>query len=260
MKGQLLLSCVSVAVGGMIGEVVAYPGYAGPAKIVLGYPAWPQPRSIIRVDKSSRNDGSTWVTLSADLFNVEDGCTEGANFTSGSCTVAIHEGHTCSNASAIGGHLYDVATYPSSEDDPWGHGMPYYHSAKFPATDGEGKPLSQLLGIIDYQTSGPELARCHLTPKECRKGCAYSGFLSGGCFEWHGVAVVKDHAGVRAACAEMEWDPVPPECTAWNKDPYATGAHVSCCDGLQEGLGNWDGDGNIYYKCRQATISMAVVV
>jgi len=49
-------------------------------------------------------------------------------------------------------------------------------------------------------------------------------------------------------------------CTAWNTDPYATGAHVSCCVGLQEGLGNWDGDGRIYYKCRQATISMAVVV
>lgn len=215
MKGQLLLSCVSVAVGGMIGEVVAYPGYAGPAKIVLGYPAWPQPKSVISVDKFSMNDGSTWVHLSAKLFNVEDGCTEGANFTSGSCTVAIHEGHTCSNASAIGGHLYDVATYPSSEDDPWGHGTPYYHSAKFPATDDEGKPLSQLLGYGDTSgetSAGPELARCHLTPKECRKGCADGGVDGdGGCFEWHGVAVVKDHAGVRAACAEMHgWHPVPP--------------------------------------------------
>jgi len=46
--------------------------------------------------------------------------------------------------------------------------------------------------------------------------------------------------------------PTPAVCTAWNEDPYATGAHVSCCDGLNEQLSNWDGDGNMYFKCRQA--------
>jgi hypothetical protein len=218
MKGQLLLSCVSMAVGGMIGELVAYPGYAGPAKIVLGTPAWPQPRSIITVDKFG--DHSTLVSLTAVLYNVEDGCTEGANFTSGSCTVAIHEGHSCSNASAIGGHLYDIATYPSSEDDPWGHGTPYYHSAERPAwktypwEDESGKPLSQLLGYGDTSgetSAGPELARCHLTPKECYQ-CDFDGVerVPKGCFEWRGVVVVKDHAGVRAACAEMGWHAVLP--------------------------------------------------
>jgi len=44
--------------------------------------------------------------------------------------------------------------------------------------------------------------------------------------------------------------PTPAACTAESNDPWSTGHEVGCCDGLQEVLKNWDGDGRWYYKCK----------
>jgi hypothetical protein len=38
-------------------------------------------------------------------------------------------------------------------------------------------------------------------------------------------------------------------CTSLHGDPYASGAHVTCCQGLTEELRDWNGDGRYYYKC-----------
>merc|ERR1712127_341731 len=113
-------------------------------------------RSSVEVDVYSKNDGSTFVHISAGIWGVEDECVQDGDLTTtGSCTVAIHEGKSCSDASAIGGHLYDVITYPSSEHDPWRHGTQYYHGQlpKNPTTGWNGKGESSV-----------KLAGCHGTP------------------------------------------------------------------------------------------------
>ena len=38
-------------------------------------------------------------------------------------------------------------------------------------------------------------------------------------------------------------------CTHSHKDPFASGKKVTCCDGLEMELKDWDHDGNNHYKC-----------
>jgi len=44
--------------------------------------------------------------------------------------------------------------------------------------------------------------------------------------------------------------PTPAQCTPENSDPWASGSYVTCCDGLQSCLKDWNGNGNWYYICK----------
>ena len=52
----------------------------------------------------------------------------------------------------------------------------------------------------------------------------------------------------------MEPTPAPTQalvtCTEENDDPWRTGEEVSCCQGLESCLRNWDGDGRWFFLCK----------
>ena len=48
---------------------------------------------------------------------------------------------------------------------------------------------------------------------------------------------------------ETDDDGIQHDCTATHQDPWSTGSKVPCCDGLEEELKDWDGNGKAYWKC-----------
>jgi len=44
-------------------------------------------------------------------------------------------------------------------------------------------------------------------------------------------------------------EPAEAECTGEHQDPYITGKHEACCNGLKKQLGKWDGSGRHHYLC-----------
>merc|ERR1712078_492271 len=84
------------------GNVQPYPGYSGSLKVtgdVKGY--------------LSRS-GNAYVTYT--LNGLEDACKSTPEGVANACGIHIHEGKTCDDADAVGGHFYDKDTV---ESDPW---------------------------------------------------------------------------------------------------------------------------------------------
>merc|ERR1712078_4423 len=82
------------------GNVQPYPGYSGSLKVtgdVKGY--------------LSRS-GNAYVTYT--LNGLEDACKTTPDGVANACGIHIHEGKTCDDADAVGGHYY------STDSDPWG--------------------------------------------------------------------------------------------------------------------------------------------
>jgi hypothetical protein len=84
------------------GQLLPYPGYAGDLD-VTGYV-----RAYLSVT------GSAYVTY--DLKGLEDACKTTPKGVGNACGIHIHEGKSCDDASAVGGHYYDSASISS---DPW---------------------------------------------------------------------------------------------------------------------------------------------
>merc|ERR1712183_609850 len=83
-------------------EVGPYPGYEG-SLTVTG-----------EVNAYLATYGNAYVTY--DLKGLEDACKTTPEGVSNACGVHIHEGKTCDDADAVGGHYYDTE---SIESDPW---------------------------------------------------------------------------------------------------------------------------------------------
>merc|ERR1739845_83109 len=77
-----------------------YPGYSGP-RIVTGY-------------VHAYLDHAGHANLHYSLHGVEDECKTTPEGVANACGIHIHEGKTCDDASAVGGHYY------ATESDPWG--------------------------------------------------------------------------------------------------------------------------------------------
>jgi len=83
-------------------QLLPYPGYAGDLD-VTGY-----------VSASFSSVGSASVTY--NLKGLEDACKTTPKGVGNACGIHIHEGKSCDDASAVGGHYYDSASISS---DPW---------------------------------------------------------------------------------------------------------------------------------------------
>lgn len=83
-------------------KVGPYPGYSGPLKVEG------------TVDAYLAKSGNAYVTYT--LKGLEDACKTTPAGVANACGIHIHEGKTCDDASAVGGHYYDTESISS---DPW---------------------------------------------------------------------------------------------------------------------------------------------
>merc|ERR1711907_281032 len=84
------------------GNVSPYPGYTGDLNVEG------------KVDAYLAKSGNAYVTYT--LKGLEDACKTTPEGVANACGIHIHEGKTCDDADAIGGHYYDT---DSIEADPW---------------------------------------------------------------------------------------------------------------------------------------------
>merc|ERR1712078_924141 len=81
------------------GNVQPYPGYEGPLKVTG------------EVNAYLAKSGSAYLTYS--LRGLEDACKTTPEGVANACGIHIHEGKTCDDASAVGGHYF------ATDSDPW---------------------------------------------------------------------------------------------------------------------------------------------
>jgi len=128
---------VTAAFGGV--TLGPYPGYAGDLAIDG------------KVDAYLSRTGNAYVTY--ELSGVEDVCTTTPEGVSNACGIHIHEGKTCDDASAVGGHYYGV------DSDPWGalvYNTKYgkYASGSVKAAIGQGQDISGRAVVVHDSTGG----------------------------------------------------------------------------------------------------------
>merc|ERR1712048_793249 len=123
-----------------------YPGYTGPLKVtgnVNGY--------------LSRR-GNAYLTF--ELAGLEDACKKTPEGVANACGIHIHEGKTCDDASAVGGHYY------ATDSDPWGvlgyNSLFGYASGRVKAAIGDGEDISGR-AIVVHDSTGGRVA-CALLP------------------------------------------------------------------------------------------------
>mmetsp|Transcript_62154 Transcript_62154/g.116269 ORF Transcript_62154/g.116269 Transcript_62154/m.116269 type:complete len:346 (+) Transcript_62154:65-1102(+) len=114
----------------------AYPGYTG-SLAAAGYMAV----------KSMEDDGAMLQHLYWTLTGLDDRCSEACT-AANCCGVHIHEGMTCSDASAIGGHYWNSTTYT---EDPWQTIM-YNTSMGYPAVT--ASPIAVITGTSQMDILG----------------------------------------------------------------------------------------------------------
>merc|ERR1711998_366125 len=93
----LIPSKLEVAHGVRLGP---YPGYAGDLDVTG------------EVDAYLSKTGNAYVTYT--LAGLEDACKTTPDGVANACGIHIHEGKSCDDADAVGGHYY------STDSDPWG--------------------------------------------------------------------------------------------------------------------------------------------
>merc|ERR1712199_57921 len=84
------------------GNVCPYPGYTGDLNVEG------------RVDAYLAKSGNAYVTYT--LKGLEDACKTTPEGVANACGIHIHEGTTCDDADAVGGHYYNKTRVAS---DPW---------------------------------------------------------------------------------------------------------------------------------------------
>merc|ERR1719321_2026171 len=123
-------------------QVGPYPGYEGSLKVTGEVDAW--------LSKS----GNAYVTY--NLKGLEDACKTTPEGVANACGIHIHEGMTCDDADAVGGHYYDA---DSITDDPW---KPLTYTAgkygfsfgNVKATIGKGQNINGRAIVVHDQTGG----------------------------------------------------------------------------------------------------------
>merc|ERR1712199_19403 len=144
------------------GNVCPYPGYTGDLNVEG------------RVDAYLAKSGNAYVTYT--LKGLEDACKTTPEGVANACGIHIHEGKTCDDADAIGGHYYDT---DSIEADPW---AALSYEAKFggfargsvKAAIGQGQDIAGR-AIVVHDSTGARVA-CALLPskltvQQCDTGC-----------------------------------------------------------------------------------------
>merc|ERR1719506_3380529 len=105
-----LICCAAVADARGV-ELGVYPDYAGEL-VVTG-----------EVNAYLAKSGNAYLTY--QLAGLEDACKSTPEGVGNACGIHIHEGKTCDDASAVGGHYYDT---DSLDADPW---APVGYQVKF---------------------------------------------------------------------------------------------------------------------------------
>jgi Cu/Zn superoxide dismutase len=131
-------------------ELGPYPGYTGDLKVTGDVNAY--------LAKS----GNAYVTY--NLKGLEDACKTTPEGVSNACGIHIHEGMTCDDADAVGGHYYDA---DSVEADPW---SPVGYVTRFggradgsvKAAIGQGQDIAGR-AIVVHDSTGGRVA-CALLP------------------------------------------------------------------------------------------------
>jgi len=121
--------------------LVPYPGYSGPLKVT---------GKVGGVLFGS--DAFLWYSLSG----LEAECAKAPEGVANACGIHIHEGMTCDDADAVGGHYYDA---DSITDDPWKpltytagtHGFSF---GNVKATIGKGQNINGRAIVVHDQTGG----------------------------------------------------------------------------------------------------------
>jgi len=133
-------------------KLVPYPGYAGDLKVTG------------EVDAYLAKSGNAYVTY--NLKGLEDACKQTPEGVANACGIHIHEGMTCDDADAVGGHYYDA---DSIDADPW---SPVGYMTKFggfaygsgKAAIGQGQNIAGRAVVVHDSTGGR--VACGLLPAE----------------------------------------------------------------------------------------------
>jgi len=124
-----------------------YPGYTGDLKIKGEATAYAYGKEA-------------WVQFG--ISGVEDACSVAPEGVSNACGIHIHEGKTCDDADAVGGHFYDK---DSIDTDPWGvkvySARAGFATGTFPTTIGTADIYGRALVVHD--STGARVA-CGLIP------------------------------------------------------------------------------------------------
>merc|ERR1719394_1295540 len=143
--GLATSTAVAAASGIRLG---AYPGYEGSLKIEGNVNAY--------LAKS----GNAYVTY--EMKGLEKACETTPEGVANACGIHIHEGKTCSDASAVGGHYY------ATDSDPWG-ALGYnskfgYARGSVKAAIGTGEDISGR-AIVVHDSTGGRVACAQLPSK-----------------------------------------------------------------------------------------------
>merc|ERR1719394_391382 len=143
--GLATSTAVAAASGIRLG---AYPGYEGSLKIEGNVNAY--------LAKS----GNAYVTY--EMKGLEKACKVTPEGVANACGIHIHEGKTCSDASAVGGHYY------ATDSDPWG-ALGYnskfgYARGSVKAAIGTGEDISGR-AIVVHDSTGGRVACAQLPSK-----------------------------------------------------------------------------------------------
>merc|ERR1712048_833371 len=82
-------------------NLAPYPGYSGPLTVTGSVGGF-------------LSGQDAWIQFG--IYGVEDACKQAPEGVANACGIHIHEGKTCDDADAVGGHFYDKDTV---ESDPW---------------------------------------------------------------------------------------------------------------------------------------------
>jgi hypothetical protein len=210
-----------------------YPGYTGTLEVTGD------------VDAYLSSSGKAYVTYT--LRGLEDACKTTPEGVANACGIHIHEGKSCDDADAVGGHYYDT---DSLSADPWSpvgyvtrlHG--HAHGSGV-ATIGQGQDIAGR-AIVVHDSTGARVG-CALLPSKLAVRDTnlapypgYSGALSvtgtvGGYLYGDDAYIWYNLAGLEADCASA------PEGVA-----NACGVHIhegmTCDDADSVGGHYYDGD------------------
>jgi len=136
-------------------NLAAYPGYVGDLKVTGDINAYLAPTGHAH--------------LVYDLQGLEDACKttlrESLEGVGNACGIHIHEGKSCDDATAVGGHYYDVGSISSDPWSPLGYNSKYGHAqGGVKAIIGKGEDIAGR-AVVVHDSTGARVACALLSSK-----------------------------------------------------------------------------------------------
>jgi hypothetical protein len=132
-------------------QLGAYPGYSGDLQVTG------------EVNAYLSRAGNAYVTY--DLKGLEDACKTTPEAVGNACGIHIHEGKTCDDASAVGGHYYDAGSISSDPWSPLGYNSRYGRAhGSVKAAIGKGEDIAGRAMVV-HDSTGARVA-CALLPSK----------------------------------------------------------------------------------------------